>query len=201
MKFSEYDEEQFLMGFFKNTPAGFFVDIGANNGWKGSNTRALFLKGWGGVLVEANPRTFRNLQKTYANQARVSLVQSAVWDRSSPVAFYAEDHEDSGLSATNAHYEGAKGYDKIIVPCMTLDGLFERLGMTGRAVDLLTLDTEGCDFDILKSYSFREQPAMIMPEFCMSGDDNALNRFDALLGEHGYNRIWANVANAAYVKR
>ena len=39
-KFSEYDEEAFLLANFSNQPKGFFVEIGANNGWKGSNVHA-----------------------------------------------------------------------------------------------------------------------------------------------------------------
>ena len=56
-----------LLPFFRTIPEAdrTFVELGALDGWHGSNT--LMLErcfGWTGLLIEASPHNFRNLQRS-----------------------------------------------------------------------------------------------------------------------------------------
>jgi hypothetical protein len=69
--FSNFDEERMLEGFVSELlPEGgarTAVDIGAGDGVRGSNTYALFVKGWRGVGFEGDERRARRLARAYKN--------------------------------------------------------------------------------------------------------------------------------------
>jgi hypothetical protein len=83
--FSNFDEERILDGFVgRLDPLGearVAVDIGAGDGIRGSNTYALFLRGWRGVGFEGDERRARRLARAYRNlegvEARQALVTPA----------------------------------------------------------------------------------------------------------------------------
>ena len=53
--YSQWREDEILIEFFKNHDGGFFVDVGAHDGIRLSNTYALALVGWTGICIEAHP--------------------------------------------------------------------------------------------------------------------------------------------------
>lgn len=80
--FSNFDEERMLAGFVSRLDPGgvarTVVDVGAGDGIRGSNTYALFLRGWRGVGFEGDERRARRLARAYRNlegvEARRALV-------------------------------------------------------------------------------------------------------------------------------
>src|SRR5215210_2759149 len=83
--FSNFDEERILDGLVgRLDPLGearVAVDVGAGDGIRGSNTYALFLRGWRGVGFEGDERRARRLARAYRNlegvEARQALVTPA----------------------------------------------------------------------------------------------------------------------------
>jgi hypothetical protein len=83
--FSNFDEERLIEGFVGELlPEGrarTAVDIGAGDGVRGSNTYALFVKGWRGVGFEGDERRARRLARAYRGfdgvAARHALVTPA----------------------------------------------------------------------------------------------------------------------------
>lgn len=99
MSFSQTTEEQTILGWFAGR-VGRFLDIGAHDGVKHSNTRELARRGWSGVCVEPNPNSFVHLMENYEGNHRVRLLNAAVALASGLVRFQACDigvssmHED-----------------------------------------------------------------------------------------------------------
>src|SRR5882724_1669628 len=56
-------EDRLKQEFFQATPAGFFVDVGANAPQDGSQTFAMERVGWSGVLVEPQPTLAEQLRR------------------------------------------------------------------------------------------------------------------------------------------
>lgn len=77
MSYSQEGEEAFLLEHFKGR-TGKFLDIGAADGIKFSNTRALAELGWSGVLVEPNPHQFVKLDALYLGNPKMTLVNAVV---------------------------------------------------------------------------------------------------------------------------
>lgn len=75
--FSQYNEEEIVLHYFSNRVAS-FLDIGAWDGITLSNTRALSILGWSGVLVEPCPSAFVELLKNTKAFPKLICVNAAV---------------------------------------------------------------------------------------------------------------------------
>lgn len=179
---SQGNEEEFILQFFKDKPNGYFVEIGANDGEKGSNCYALFELGWRGLCVEADPVTYSELVKRYGHIEGMTLLHAAVWDREGLVPFYRHLDFCSGLSSIyNLQPNMAEPVD---VTCVTLDTLLQNVSK----VDFLSLDAEGCDMAILQAYSFRVRPMLIMVEPPFSGEE----KLDSFMSDNGYHLVFVS---------
>jgi FkbM family methyltransferase len=79
MSFSQGGEENAILEIVndKGYPCT-FLDVGAFDGVKYSNTHALALAGWGGVCVEPDPRNFVALRETYKDRPNIALVNASL---------------------------------------------------------------------------------------------------------------------------
>ena len=55
-------EDIFINKYLKNIDKGFYVDIGAFNPIRGSNTYLLYQKGWSGINVDADENSIKMFQ-------------------------------------------------------------------------------------------------------------------------------------------
>ena len=55
--YSQFDEDLFLIEFFKNNRKGTFVDLGAFHPMRYNNTYLLYKKGWRGINIDLNNAT------------------------------------------------------------------------------------------------------------------------------------------------
>ena len=205
-KYSEREEEPFILKYFqdRNVSVGTFVDIGANNGWKGSNTYALMRSGWSGLEIEADPNTFKNLVQTCEPYKNVTCMHAAICDRDGEIRFWSHNALDSGLSSIHAGYH-PDNMTEYQVKCLTLDNaLTAHFGDTIPPIDFMNVDIEGADFPTLQAYSFRVKPQLLMVER-RTDDDTCHDKFKAtkagcqnLLLPHGYQFIFENFANLAF---
>ncbi|HEX3557979.1 MAG TPA: hypothetical protein VHU19_02170 [Pyrinomonadaceae bacterium] len=80
--FSNFGEEEILerlvAGLLPAEGSRVAVDIGAGDGVRGSNTYALFKRGWGGLGVEGDERRARRLARAYKNLPGVEAVHAHV---------------------------------------------------------------------------------------------------------------------------
>ncbi len=89
--YSQFGEQRLILDFLAVRPPAvrYCVDAGAFDGTTGSNTRALFELGWGGIAIEPNPRSFERLRRLYEHRRDIVCVQAALSDapRSAPMLF------------------------------------------------------------------------------------------------------------------
>src|SRR5215831_897933 len=76
--YSQYGQALLLQQLIADDTPTVLVDIGANDGICGSNSRALIEKGWGGVLLEPLPRPFEKLRLNTRAFPAVTLMRTAV---------------------------------------------------------------------------------------------------------------------------
>lgn len=196
-QYSQHNEDAFLRDFFGDKRDGFFVDVGANNGIKGSNTRALWERGWSGVMVEGSYPTFQQLCVNYNGQPRIRLVYAAVCDHVGVVTFYTSKTTwCSGWDSMDKEFIEAMDISKYhgeLTPATTM----AHLGLPDR-FDFLSVDTEGMDYEVLLGMPETMIPRLVMAE--IDKHDN-LKRIGELLGKRGYQQVWFDTvekANAAF---
>jgi FkbM family methyltransferase len=212
--FSQYGEQKIILDFFSRVTSQFSrycVDVGAYDGVIGSNSRALFLNGWGGAVVEPDPKTFARLRALYADRADITCVRRALSDQyrenvimnfARGPANTAEEDKWKYAQVSTLHDYFAASYEKnfgyIYEPAtVTTDTLTNVLREVGAPTDLgfLTIDCEGEDLKIIKELEFESfRPRLI----CVEADDNSRNLYSAVIEPKGYALLSYTVANAFF---
>ena len=166
-------------------PQACFVQIGSNDGVKLDPLRRHILaRRWRGILVEPVPDLYLKLRGNYAACAdRLRFENVAIADHDGHLPFYhlapVADHRSEGLpdwydalgslrrDVLAAHVAVIPDIERRIVqrdvPALTFDTLCRRAGV--EAVDLVHMDTEGYDWQLLRSIDLaRYRPRIVVYE-------------------------------------
>lgn len=145
--FSQNDEQRHILAALADEPNRLFIDIGAHDGRTFSNTRALALAGWSGVLVDPAPWATHKLLDLYGSDDRMTIIQAALTtDGAAMVKFWdcgpgllGTIHEShTRIHAREAALSG--GFRRMLVPALGWGAL---LDLTGEPPSFISLDVEG----------------------------------------------------------
>jgi FkbM family methyltransferase len=194
-----------LRAFADAYPEATFVEIGANDGDQHDHLREHVLRGgWRGVMVEPVPYVFARLERNYARVPGVALERAAVGARNGRATFFhlrdAGEEERWGLPDW---YDGVGSFDRdtILRHAPQMPDVAERIveaevdvvafeTLCGRhglgAIDLLVIDTEGHDWEVLRSVDLagRTPRLVVYEHFHLAPGDRAAAR--AHMQVHGY---------------
>lgn len=147
--YSQSGEQCIIIDFFKGRAAGVFIDVGAGDGVRFSNTRALFEAGWDGVLIEPDAVCFAALAHTYGRDtvSRAILVNAALTldklaGEPSRMHFGAGNLFTT-TSDAEAEWRGLDKFRDVIVGTITCARLFSLASTITRQVDFINVDVEG----------------------------------------------------------
>jgi FkbM family methyltransferase len=152
---SQWGEDRWLTERLVPPQRGVFVDVGAGDGVRGSNSLHFEDHGWSGLCVDPDPRNREALARR-----RCALQMCAVASRPGPQPFSMYDAKPSwsGLG------ERGVGYTVVSIDCRTLEDL-----LTGAAIeriDLLSIDVEGTELDVWASFDpDRHRPGIVVVEY------------------------------------
>lgn len=149
-----------------------FVKVGANDGVTGDLTAAILMAGtaWRGVLIEPVPYCVERLRANYSDASRFRIRQAAVGSPAGKATFYYVDQRarecipglhslyDQFGSFSRNHI--VKHMDGVLEPYILerevdvspLSAILEEFVV--RDVHLLHVDTEGHDYEVLKTLDF-----------------------------------------------
>ena len=135
-----------------------YVDVGANHPVRDSNTYRLYLRGWTGVLIDANA-SFLTLYERLRPRDRA--VCAAVADEVRERVFRVPD--ETRLAAF-VDGSAAPAADDRVMRTRTLTSILDDLAVP-RSFGLLNVDCEGSDAAVIRSLDFgRYRPALIVVE-------------------------------------
>lgn len=211
---SQFGEDLLLDELFAGQPDGFFIEVGAYDGYTYAVTYALEAQGWSGLLIEP-VAALHALAAARRPGSRV--VHAAVSKRgSSGTAVFTRLGGATGGGGYDAssHLEAIdQGFTKrpprtaserVEVPLTTIDALLAH--HTG-PIDLVVLDVEGHELALLDGFDLaRFQPRVIVVEDHALGRDSALVAHLSARGyEHvcwlSYNRVLVRSDEPALVER
>jgi FkbM family methyltransferase len=145
MSYSQGDEEQYILQAVGKRK-GRFLDIGAWHPKNLSNTRALYERGWSGLLIEPSPEPFLVLLREYGNDDRIQLLCGAVGVNNAITRFHASS--DALTTSSDASYERWKEvggfYGSFYAPALSIPAILNRFG----AFDFVSIDAEGSSVDL-----------------------------------------------------
>lgn len=147
MSKSQLNQDLNVIDFFSNMFHGFFLDIGAYNGYSLSNTYLLEKNyKWSGICSEPLPSAFNEL----CNCRDVICDNQAVFSKSGLSLQFSECTLLSGITEFIDGHMYAKNGKQITVQTITLNDLLMKYNAPN-IIHYLSLDTEGTELEILNS--------------------------------------------------
>ena len=153
-----------------NFENGFYVELGANNGFSQSNTLYFELKkGWSGILIEPSPNLY--LQCCYfRNNNTNKILCNACVDFNYPRKYvdisYGDlmtisesidleiPNADKFYEKRNMHIDRQHTFLKFGAIAATLDSILNESGAP-KEIDLLSVDVEGAELSVLTGIDFK----------------------------------------------
>ena len=161
---SQQGEDAYLVKkFFKGLCGGIYVELGALDGVKYSNTHFFrHALAWKGVLIEPNTRSFKKLKN---NRAPGDDVFNAAVCASEQVVHFLDDGRNgatSGVVEFMSHTFAKKWHEKTNsfatltrIMCKSLSEILSQSDVVGAGhVDFLSVDVEGGEFEVIETLDF-----------------------------------------------
>jgi len=187
-------ESELVWQFFAGRTDGFFVDIGANDPHRGSQTWFLEERGWRGILIEPQARLCERLRQVRPKSQVFQVACGAPGAPSEMPFFTAATPGHSGL-VKNLVDAGTTYVGTEKVKVMTLDAILAEAG--NPPIDFVTMDVEGTQFDVLRGFSLqRHRPKLLLVEDHLY--DLKTHRY---LGRAGYKLVKRTGLNNWYVSK
>lgn len=155
LSYSQEGEDLVLNKFFKNQTSGFFIDIGANDPIRFSNTYFFYKKGWRGINIEPNANLFKLLNETRSEDINLNI---GISDEKGELEYFMfnEPALNTFSNKEKEEYLLKKEYFLIEtkkLPVKTLTQVFQEQNISpSKEIDFINIDAEGLDFQVLKSF-------------------------------------------------
>jgi len=177
--------------FFERSPRGYFVEVGANDAERWSQSFHLEKMGWHGVLLEPQPDLADQLR-----QRRTAKVYAVACSAPENAGTRMTLHLAGGHSSFDPRLKVAsvRPSGTIDVPVTTLDEVLTETNAP-TPIDFLAVDVEGHEIEVLRGFDFaRWRPRLILVEDLVL--DTRLHRF---MRSQGYRWIRRTDVNGWYV--
>ena len=128
-----------------------FLEMGALDGIRYSNTLALEMAGWRGVMIEANPQNCGLLKDNRRSGRAVNICAGVCAAGGGPLEFELVMSATSRMVSTPLppNATAAQRAKRIQVPCMPLGQILRDLAVT--RLTYLSLDVEGAELFVLRT--------------------------------------------------
>lgn len=181
--YSQVDQDLWVLEMLNNKKNGYFLDVGAYDGIKYSNSLLLEKDfDWNGLLIEAHPNNFDTLK----NNRKNTLVPYAVSDYNGKIIFENECGTGSKVVEKNG----------LSIDCITFEKMFEMYNVPNY-IDYISLDIEGMEYLSLTKFPFDKYKFKLLTvehNLYMSGSENKEKIKDILL-KNGYLIYRENVSH------
>jgi len=207
MKFySQYKQDKWLYdNYFKNKKNGVFLEIGADDGVDKSNTKFFEDNGWEGMCIEPSPKRFKLLKENrncicenYAvsdTVGEVDFMDICGWGKglSGIIDKYSPEHKNR-IESEITHPLN-EGKEIVKVRTELLNNLLDKHKMYD--IDFCTIDTEGGEFDILKTLNLDKYNINII----IVENNYRDSLVNELLKSKGYEKIHKLTIDDVYIKK
>jgi FkbM family methyltransferase len=156
MRYSQNNEQDIILQYFGNRK-GFFLDIGANDGQTLSNTYALQLQEWKGVLIEPSEEAFNRIKVRYG----VQKFNVAIGTEDGHCTFHEMgNHLNAGdvsllstIKKTELKRWPGVEFKERMTEVWTYKTLLKHSPL--KFFDFISIDAEGVDYEILEQIDLK----------------------------------------------
>ena len=161
--YAHTEEDLFILKKFKNKK-GFYVDVGCHHPTRLNNCHLLYKNGWNGINIDISEFTIKLFNLIRRKDININIAVSL---KQKKVRFYYDKLISFYISLNKR-----KELDRFReINSNTLTKIIDKTKYQNRKIDFLSIDTEGKDFEVLRSLNFKKyDPKYICIE--IYGDKN-----------------------------
>ena len=191
-------QDLFVLNYLNFKKKGFFLEIGAADGVYISNTILLEKKfKWNGVLAEPLKRFYKSLK----NNRKAKIETNVVYSRSNKELLFREvpNSKNSSVlfstidkySSSDFHFESRMKGTLLKLNTISLNDLLTKYN-SPKIIDYLSIDTEGSEYEILKSFNFKKYIFKVIT--CEHNYTGNREKIYKLLTSNGYKRVLKEIS-------
>jgi len=190
---SQWCEDILLFDFFDHKKSGYYIEIGAFDGVRLSNTYFFESIGWTGILVEPQPVQF---EKCNANRPNSKCHNVAIGSGKEDVQLNVvrDQHYETWSfvgDKEKAEKETGFKFESVTVKCKTIN---ELIPADVKKIDFISIDVEGMEQEILTTIDLdKYDPEIILLE-------NSTPPIQEYLAKFGYKLAYRTWINYFYCK-
>lgn len=191
--FSQQGEDLIIDALLGNKKNGYYIDVGAHDPERFSNTKRFYRRGWNGINIEPNPLLIEKFEKFRPRDKNLALGVGANNGLLEFFEFFPSTLSTFSINEANVFKnQGYRLNKQYKVPIKTLAVITEEEKI--KEVDFLSVDTEGTDLEVLKSNDWKKiRPRVICVE--TNKDDLEIAQY---LEGMGYKLMHNNGINSIY---
>lgn len=188
--YSQQNEDAVAINYFEKKWGGFYIDIGAFDPEKYSNTYRLTQLGWTGINIEPNPVSVRKFNEYRKKDTNLNVGVGSVKGKLKYYSFNnpAVNTFDKIHAERWGSVPGFNIIEEIMVEVKPLKEILDEYLPANKKIDLMSIDVEGLDLDVLKSNCWSKyRPELLIVENDFYSNLNLLdNELTIYLKELGY---------------
>jgi len=147
-------EDVHIVKYFKSVKKGFYVDIGAYNPIRGSNTYLLYKKGWSGINIDADENSIKMFNILRRKDYNFNYAISSSKKKEVKL-FYEKNSSVIKTIVPKFRNLTLKKFKIKKVKVSTFSNLIKKTIFYKKRIDFLNIDCEGSDLDVLKSVDIK----------------------------------------------
>lgn len=145
---------------------GFYVDIGAYNPVRFSNTYYFYRKGWNGINIDAKPGSMDTFKRKRNRDINLEIGISKKEDKIDFYIFEESAYNTFSKDLADIHIKQGIPLDKkILLETKRLENILDQYLPANKKIDFMNIDVEGLDFEVLESNNWdKYKPSYILIE-------------------------------------
>lgn len=165
--YSQEGEDMIVNSRLLGEKKGFYVDIGAFDPKKYSNTYFFYQKGWRGINIDPRPGSMQSFRKV---RPRDINLETAISNKKEVLTYYNFNQPAlNGFSEQISEERNGSGWYRIIsktkIVTSTLCEILDTYLPSNTPIDFMSIDTEGWDYKVLQSNNWdKYKPGIILIE-------------------------------------
>jgi FkbM family methyltransferase len=165
--YAQEGEDRVLARAFDGQSAGFYVEVGAHDPRRFSNTYAFYRRGWRGITIEPDPAAAAAFARL---RPRDIHLQIGIAEAPGSLVYHRFDEPalntfDAGVAARRGAAGRFRALEPATIAVDTLAAVLDRHLPRGQAIDFLSVDAEGYDLQVLRSGDWeRFRPRYLLAE-------------------------------------
>lgn len=202
--YSQKWEDVLIDALLGNKRRGFYIDVGANDPTRFSNTKRFYKKGWEGINIEPNTDLFEKLKGKRPKDINLNV---GIGVKNKSLTFYKFMPDTlSTFSKESARRFQRLGYALVSKEKIEIKRLRDVLHnyAKGRIIDFISVDTEGFDMEVLRSNDWLKfRPKILCVESVKIDvkSSSKVNKTEFYLRRKGYEEYYDNGINTIFIDK